>query len=162
MERRDQLAWIALAQGLRRYVLIQEKLDPVEKLGGGRLLLEALHLANVIEDVERLMHEPTLETGEVHIDYRLHRLAFGKFDIVEKAAPQERVGQFLFIVRGDDDDRPLPRLDGFPGLVDEELHAIEFLHRSLGNSISALSISSMRRTGRLSWVKASHNLPRLI
>ena len=45
---------------------------------------------------------------------------------MEEAAAQERVGQLLLVVRRDDDDRPLCRADRLAGLVDVELHPIEF------------------------------------
>ena len=51
---------------------------------------------------------------------------------MEEAAAQERVRQFLLVVRGDDHDRPAPRVHGLAGLVDEELHAIEFLQQVVG------------------------------
>ena len=63
------------------------------------------------------------------VDDRLHRLAVGELDVVEEAAAQERVGQFLFVVRGDDDDRAFDGLHRFAGLVDVELHPIEFLQQ---------------------------------
>jgi len=47
----------------------------------------------------------------------------------ERAAAQERVRQLLLVVGGDDHDRASPRLDGLAGLVDEELHAVEFLQQ---------------------------------
>jgi hypothetical protein len=47
------------------------------------------------------------------------------------------------------------------GLVDEELHAVEFLQQVVGNSISALSISSISSTVLPSAAKASQSLPRL-
>ena len=61
-----------------------------------------------------------------------HRVGVGKADVVEEAAAQERVRQFLLVVRGDDDDRPAARLHRLAGLVDEELHAIEFLQQVVG------------------------------
>src|SRR3546814_2243121 len=38
-----------------------------------------------------------------------HRVAVGEFDVMEEAAAHKGVGQFLFIVRGDDDDRAFLR-----------------------------------------------------
>src|SRR3546814_11727663 len=70
-----------------------------------------------------------LDAGEVHVDDRLHRLPVGKLDVVEKAAPQKGVGQFLLVVRRDDDDRPLGRFHRLSGFVDMELHAVEFLQQ---------------------------------
>ena len=48
-------------------------------------------------------------------------------DVVEEAAAQEGVRQLLLVVRGDDHHRPDLGLDGLVGLVDVELHPIEFL-----------------------------------
>ncbi len=45
---------------------------------------------------------------------------------MEEAAAQERVRQFLLIVRRDDHDRPVRRHHRLTRLVDEEPHAIEF------------------------------------
>ena len=45
---------------------------------------------------------------------------------MEEAAPQEGVGQFLFVVGGDEHHRTVPGLDQFARLVDIEFHAIEF------------------------------------
>src|SRR3546814_7058701 len=58
-----------------------------------------------------------------------HRVAVGELDIVEETAAQEGVGQFLFIVRGDDDDRAFLRGHRLVGLIDMEGHAIEFLEQ---------------------------------
>ncbi len=68
----------------------------------------------------------------MHLDDLLHRLAIGKADVVEEAAAQERVGQFLLVVRGDDHDRPLPRRHGLARLVDVELHAVELEQEIVG------------------------------
>ena len=61
-----------------------------------------------------------------------HGVGIGKADVVEEAAAQEGVGQFLFVVRGDDHDRAAARLHGLARLVDEELHAIELLQQVVG------------------------------
>ena len=66
------------------------------------------------------------------VDDFLHRLAIRKLDIVEEAAAQEGVGQFLLVVGGDDHDRPFRRLDRLLGLVDMEFHAVEFLQQIVG------------------------------
>jgi hypothetical protein len=79
---------------------------------------------------------------------------------VEEAAAEERVGQLLLVVGGDDDDRPLRRLHRLPRLVDVELHSIELLEEVVREFDVALSISSMRRTGKLGEVNASQSLPR--
>src|SRR3546814_20927762 len=58
-----------------------------------------------------------------------HRVAVGEVDIVEETAAEEGVGQFLFIVRGDGDDRAFLRGHRLVGLIDMEGHAIEFLEQ---------------------------------
>ncbi len=123
---------IALTQRLGADVLVQQQLDPVEQLGRGRLLLDARHLPDIVEDLERLRDQATLEIGEVHIHDRAHGLGVGELDVVEEAAAQEGVGQLLLVVGGDDDDGPVHRLDGLVRLVDVELHAVEFLQQVVG------------------------------
>ena len=51
---------------------------------------------------------------------------------MEEAAAQEGVRQLLFVVRGDDDDRALLGLDRLVGLVNVELHLVEFLQQVVG------------------------------
>ena len=55
----------------------------------------------------------------------LHRVGVGELDVVEEAAAQERVGQLLLVVGGDEDERPVRGLDQLARLVDVELHAVE-------------------------------------
>ena len=68
----------------------------------------------------------------MHLDDRGHGVGVGKADVVEEAAAQECVRQFLLVVGGDDHDRAAARLHGFAGLVDEELHAIELEQQVIG------------------------------
>src|SRR3546814_6060060 len=68
----------------------------------------------------------------MHLDDVAHRLAVGKLDIVEEAAAQESVGQFLLVVRGDDHDRTFLRLDPLARLVNVETHPVEFLQQIVG------------------------------
>ena len=68
----------------------------------------------------------------MHLDDRRHGVGIGKADVVEEAAAQKRVRQFLLVVRGDDHHRPAARLHGLAGLVDEELHAIELEQQIVG------------------------------
>ena len=49
MEGRNELLGIALAQGFRSDVFDHQELEPVEKLGGGGLLLHARHFADLVE-----------------------------------------------------------------------------------------------------------------
>ena len=63
----------------------------------------------------------------MHIDDLPHRIPVGEIDEMEEAAAQERVRQFFLIVTGNNDHRPLFRLNRLARLVNEEFHAIEFL-----------------------------------
>lgn len=132
MQRRNQLAAVALAQGLRLDVLGDEELEPVEQFGGRRLLLEARHLAGLQEHPQRLFDEAVLDAGIVHLDDGLQRLGIGELDVVEEAAAQEGVRQLLLVVRGDDDDGADVGADRLAGLVDVELHPIEFGQQVVG------------------------------
>ncbi len=72
------------------------------------------HLAQFVELRQRGAHQLLLDARIMDLDDLLQGLRFGKLDVVEEAASQERVGQFLLVVRGDDDDGPLPGLDVSP------------------------------------------------
>ncbi len=128
----DELARVALAQDFRVDVFGQEKLQPVKQLGRGGLFLQAGNRAQLKEHVERFGEEPALEVGEVHLDDLLHGLLVGKRDEVEEAPAQEGVGQFLLVVGGDDHDGPDLGADRLAGLVDIELHPVEFLQEIVG------------------------------
>src|SRR4029450_31162 len=123
---RDQLVRVAGAQPLGRDVLYQQQLDPVEQFRGRRLLLQSGYVANIEKDRQRLVHQVVLEPREMHVDDALHRVAVREADVVKEAAAEKRVGQLLFIVRGDHDDRALLGGNRLFQLVDEELHAVEF------------------------------------
>jgi hypothetical protein len=64
-------------------------------------------VAHVVEALQRGAEQLLLEVREVHVDDLLHRLGVGELDVVEEAAAQERVGQLLLVVRGDEDERPM-------------------------------------------------------
>ncbi|GJE68747.1 hypothetical protein CHKEEEPN_0266 [Methylorubrum podarium] len=68
----------------------------------------------------------------MHLDDGLQRLGVGEPDVVEEAAAQEGVRQLLLVVRGDDDDRAVFRADRLAGLVDVELHPVEFGQQVVG------------------------------
>src|SRR4051794_34615935 len=61
VQRRDELARVALAQLLGADVLREQQLQPVEELGGGGLLLQPRHLADLEEDAQRLLDEAALD-----------------------------------------------------------------------------------------------------
>ena len=132
VQRRDELGRVFFLQRFRRNVFVQQQFQPIEQLGGGGLLLQARHIADLIKDVKGFGNELLLDVGIVHVDDFLHRVALGKLDVVEEAAAQEGVRQFLFVVRGDEDDRAHLGLDRLAGLVNEEFHAIEFEQKIVG------------------------------
>src|SRR5512132_2737719 len=132
VQRRDQLARVVRTQQLGRDVLDHQQLDPVEKLRGRRLLLQARHLAHLEEYRQRFGNQPLLDAGVMHVDDTAHGVAVGKADVVEEAAPQKRVRQLLLVVRGDDDDRPLPGDHRLFGFVDVKLHAVELEQQIVG------------------------------
>jgi hypothetical protein len=49
-----------------------------------------------------------------------------------RSAPQEGVGEFLLVVRGDHDDRAVPRGDLLAGLDDAEAHFVELTQQVVG------------------------------
>ena len=61
-----------------------------------------------------------------------HHRRVGELDVVEHAAAQERVGQLLLGVRGDDHDGALRRRDRLVGLGDVELHLVELPQQVVG------------------------------
>src|SRR3546814_5836063 len=101
---------------------LEEELEPIEQFAGRGLLLEPGDVADLVEDVERLADEQLLDAGEMDVDDRLHRLAARKSDVMEEAAAQERVWQFLLVVRGDDDDRAIEGAHPPAGCVEVEFH----------------------------------------
>src|SRR5438876_4733829 len=64
VQRRDELLGILGAQRVGRHVLDHQQFQPVEQLRGRGLLLEARHLADVVEDVQRLAQQVALQLGE--------------------------------------------------------------------------------------------------
>src|SRR6185437_188995 len=75
VQRRDQLLAVLRPQRLGRHVLDHQQLQPVEQLGGRWLLLEARHVADIVEDVQRLAQQVALQVGEVDVDDLGHDLA---------------------------------------------------------------------------------------
>src|SRR5688500_16511798 len=125
VQRRDDGLAVLGAQRFGRDVLGKQQLQPVEELGGGRLFLQPGHRAHLEEHFHRLAQQRLLQVREVHPDDLLHRFLVGETDVVEEAAPQERVWQLLLVVRGDEYDRPVLRLDELARLVAVEVHAVE-------------------------------------
>src|ERR1700693_2751533 len=132
VQRRYQLLGVVAAQYFGRNVLGNQQFDPVEELGGGRLLLQAGCFADLEERRQRLAQQIALEVREVHIDDLRHGRFVREPDVMEKTAPQERVGQFLFIVARGDDDGAVFRANRLARLIDVELHAVEFAQQIVG------------------------------
>jgi len=117
---------VLAAQCLGRDVFRQQQLEPVEEFRGRGLLLDAGDFAQLVEALQRGGQEVLLERREVDLDDVGHRLTVREFDVVEEAAAQEGVRQFLLVVRGDDHQRAVPGHHHFARLVDIELHAVQF------------------------------------
>src|SRR2546428_4994056 len=132
VQRRDDGLAVLGSQGVGRDVLGEQELQPVEQLGGRGLFLEAGHFAHLEEDFERFAKQRFLEPRKVHFHDLLHRFPVGEADVVEETTPQKGVGQLFFVVRGDEDDGALRRLDELPRLVHEELHAVELAQKVVG------------------------------
>src|SRR5437773_7912319 len=117
VERRDDDFLVRAPERLGRDVLGEEELEPVEELRGGGLFLETRHLAQFEKNLQRFLEQRLLQTRKVDIDDARHRLLVREPDVVKKAAAEERIGKLLFVVAGDNDQRPIPRLDGGLSLV---------------------------------------------
>ena len=65
----------------------------------------------------------------MHGDNFAHRVDVGKADVVEKAAPQKGVWQFLFVVGCDDHDGPHGGAHGLACFVDVKFHPVELLQQ---------------------------------
>ncbi len=65
----------------------------------------------------------------MHFHNLLHGLAIREGNVVEEATTQEGVRQLFLVIGGNDDDRALLGLDGLIGLVNVELHLVEFLQQ---------------------------------
>ena len=128
----------------------EQRRDPVDQLGGRRLLAELALLAQPVELDQHLVEQRRVEVRVVHGDDPPHQRRVGELDVVEDAAAQERVGQLLLVVRGDDDDRAA-RVATISSPVSMTVKRISSSsrRRSFGNSRSALSTSSMRSTWRV-------------
>src|SRR6185437_7849179 len=89
VERRDELGGIALAQGFGRDAVDEQQLDPVEQFRGRGLLLQARHLAHLVEEGERVAQQILLQARIMHVYDARHGVAIGKADVVEETAAQE-------------------------------------------------------------------------
>src|SRR5262249_15415815 len=76
--------------------------------------------------------QASLDVGEMHVDDGAHGVRIRKLDVVEKAAPQEGIGQLLLIIGGNNDDGAVLCLDGFVRFVNIKIHKIEFLQQVIG------------------------------
>ena len=105
---------------LRAHAAHGERLHPVDQLAGGGLLLDAGHVAQPVEGLHGHLQQPFAQAGLVHQHDLPHHLRARELDVVEHAAAQERVGQLLLRVGGDDHDGPVDGADGLAGLRDVE------------------------------------------
>ena len=68
----------------------------------------------------------------MHLDDPAQRLGLGKADIVKETPPQKGIGQLFLVVGRDDDDGTHLRADRLAGLIDKELHPVQFLQQIVG------------------------------
>src|SRR5690242_11072705 len=132
MQRRNERLAIRALERLGRDVFGEQQLEPIQQLGSRRLLLETGNLAQIEEDLERLLQQRLFEAGKMHVDDLRHRVPVGEPDVVEETAPQEGVRQFLLIVRRDDDQRTVERDDRPLRFINVELHAVELAEQIVG------------------------------
>jgi len=129
---RDGFGRIALAQYGFANVVGHQQLQPVHQLGRRGFFLQAGHFAHVEKYVQRFTDQFFLDVGKVHVDDFLQRGAIREADVVEEATAQEGVRQLFFVIGGNDDDRADLGLDRLIGLVNVELHLVEFLQQVVG------------------------------
>ena len=129
---RNRLGLIALAQNFIGDIVGHQQLQPIDQFGGRGLFLQTGDGAQIEKHFHRLLDQIFRNIRVVHIDDLTHGVAIGEIDKVKETAAQKSVGQFFFVVRGDDNDGALPGLDRLSGFVDEELHAIEFNEQIVG------------------------------
>ena len=125
MERRDGAGAAAAPQNGGVDVVRQQEFDPVEQFRRRGLLFHARNLARFVERAQRGGKQRLLDAGIVRLDDALHRFRVGEGDVVEEAAAQEGVGEFLLVVRGDHHDGAPLGPDRLLRFVDVELHAVE-------------------------------------
>src|SRR5690606_18196316 len=104
---RDSLGGVAVFENLVGNVVGHQQLEPVDKLGGGGLFLQAGNLAHVEKHIQGLVDQGLFDIGKVDVDNVLHGLPVGELDKVEKTAAEESVRQLLLIVAGDDYHRAI-------------------------------------------------------
>ena len=114
------------------YIVRHQQFQPVEQLRGGRLLLQAGNGAHIEKDFHSFLHQRLGDIGVVHTNNLAHGVAVGEIDEVKETAAQESVGQFFFVITGDNNNGAVLRLDGFAGLIDKKLHAIQLYQQVIG------------------------------
>ena len=110
----------------------QQRADPVDELRGGGLLAQLGLLAQPVELDQHLIEELGIEVGMMDGDDLAHQRHVGELDEVEDAAAQERVGQLLLVVRGDEHDGSVLGDDLLAGLEDREAHLVELAQQVVG------------------------------
>src|SRR4029077_17006007 len=90
------------------------------------------HFAYVIENLQGFRDQASLDVWEMHVDDGAHGVRIRKLDVVEKAAPQEGIGQLFLVVGRNNNDGAVPGLDVLVRFVNIKLHAIEFLQQVIG------------------------------
>ena len=119
-------------QGAGGNVFGHEQAQPVNQLAGAGLFLQARQLANIKKHLHGRAQQFVFQARKVHIHNLLHGGRFGKLDVVEKAAPQKRIGQLFFVVGGNKHHGPVFGLDQLAGFVAIKLHAVELAQQIVG------------------------------
>ena len=68
----------------------------------------------------------------MHIHDVGHRVFIRESNVVKETAAQKSVRQFFFVVGGNQNNRPMTRLNGFVRFVNIELHAVQFTEQIVG------------------------------
>ena len=93
---------------------------------------QAGQLAHGQKHLQRLANQLLAQVGVVHLHDLAQGVGVGKADVMKKTATQKRVGQFFFIVAGDQDDWPLTGAHLLAGFVDVKFHLVEFAQQVVG------------------------------
>ena len=125
IKRRDGGFIILAAQRFRRHVFNRQQLQPIQQFGCRGLFLQFIHIAHIEKHRQCFPQQILADIREMRLHDFFHRLPIREADVMEEAAAQKRVRQFLFIVGGDDHHWPMPRLDAATQLIDIEFHAID-------------------------------------
>jgi len=101
--------------------------DPVNKLSGCRLLLDAFDFPEAVECSDGAIKQVFVDTREMNLHNSSHHVGFRKGDVVKIAATQKWIGEIFFSVGGNNNDGPAFCANGFIDLDDVELHLVQHI-----------------------------------